>query len=267
MQRNGLPPLHSDQEPDFRQIIQERYTEIAERGASAGQGGGGSCCEPAAKLYTEEELGVVTSEAAGAAAGCGNPTALAELKPGERVLDLGSGGGIDCFLAAQAVGPDGFVIGLDMTPAMVNLARLNVQKMGLENVVFKLSPIESPPEPDNSIDVVISNCVINLSWNKQQVFNEAFRVLKPGGRIHVSDIVLTGELPEEVRNDMDQWASCVAGAQLKDVYLGEIAEAGFTRIEVMEERAAGPEGVEWAGVVRSISVRAVKPAADSAQAV
>lgn len=259
----SLPPIYADDSPDIREAVQRRYTAVAERGSCCGPAAS-SCCDSdtaAGRLYSAEELAAITDEAAAAAAGCGNPTAFAELRPGETVLDLGSGGGIDCFLAAKQVGPEGRVIGIDMTVAMVDLARQNAAKLEAHNVVFKLAQIEALPEPDGTVDAIISNCVVNLAPDKQQVFNEAFRVLAPGGRLYVSDIVLTRELPPEVAGDWDQWAGCIAGAQLKDVYLGEIREAGFTDIDVISDvPAAIGSGDGSPGAVRSISVRAVKPA-------
>ena len=187
-------------------------------------------------LYSQEELGEVPDAAQLAAAGCGNPVAIAELRAGETVLDLGSGGGIDCFLAAKQVGGDGEVWGLDMTPDMVQLARANAEKVGAQNVRFRLGEIEDVPFRDEQFDVVISNCVINLSPDKPQVFREAFRVLAPGGRLRVSDIVLTKELPEERRHDLEQWAGCVAGALPFEEYLGAIRDAGFIDVSADYEQ-------------------------------
>jgi arsenite methyltransferase len=168
-----------------------------------------------------------------ASLGCGNPTAMADLKPGQVVLDLGSGGGIDCFLAAKKVGPQGRVIGLDMTPDMIKLAQRNAKKVGAWNVEFRLGEMEDMPLPDRSVDVIISNCVINLSPDKDAVFGEAFRVLRPGGWMAVSDIVLYGELPPSVRDRLDVWASCVAGALEETDYLDKIRAAGFEGTEVL----------------------------------
>lgn len=190
-----------------------------------------SCCNTsAARLYTSEELEKLPEDITDFSLGCGNPTAIAELSEGEVVLDLGSGGGLDCFLAAQRVGMRGSVIGLDMTPEMIQLARENAQKIGVNNVEFRLGEMEHMPIEDNSIDVIISNCVINLSPDKDAVFREAYRVLKPGGRLCVSDIVLLGELPEEVKESLDQWAGCIAGALSKDIYLDKVQSAGFVKV-------------------------------------
>ncbi|NVM52717.1 MAG: arsenite methyltransferase [Candidatus Helarchaeota archaeon] len=187
--------------------------------------------------YTEVELKDLPDDVTDISFGCGNPTAIAELKPGEVVLDLGSGGGIDVFLAAKKVGPTGKVIGLDMTPAMIERANTNAEKVGLQNVEFKLGEMESIPLIDDSIDVVISNCVINLSPDKAKVFRQIFRVLRPGGRIAVSDIVLNGKLPEFIKRDFEAWAGCVAGALQEGDYLQKIKDAGFTEVKVESKRS------------------------------
>jgi len=181
-----------------------------------------------------------------ASLGCGNPLAIAGLKPGEVVLDLGSGGGIDCFLAAKKVGPEGRVIGLDMTPDMVKLARRNAKKIGTTNVDFRFGEMEDMPLPDASVDAIISNCVINLSPDKDAVFREAYRVLRPGGRLSVSDIVVDGDLPDFIRNKLDAWAGCIAGALDERVYLDKIRAAGFERVEVLSrDHSEVDEGTEW----------------------
>lgn len=189
--------------------------------------------------------------------GCGNPTALASLEEGEVVLDLGAGGGIDCFLAAIAVGKTGRVIGVDMTPEMLQRARDNARNGGYDNVEFRLGEIENLPVADSTADAVISNCVINLSPDKVRVFNEAYRVLKPGGRVMVSDIVLTRELAEDIRNSLAAYAGCVAGASLKEDYLATIARAGFESVEIVSEQSTGSGELE--GAVLSVGVRAFKP--------
>ena len=234
--------------------------EVSARSMRAQQSGA-SCCSPAdaaatAVGYTEEELQSIP-ESAGMGLGCGNPTALASLSEGEVVVDLGAGGGIDCFLAAHAVGKYGKVIGVDMTPDMVSAARANAQKGGYENVDFRLGEIEHLPVADGSVDVVISNCVINLSPDKPQVFREAFRALKPGGRVMVSDIVLNGELPEDIKASVTAYAGCIAGALPVKEYLAAITAAGFSDAEVVTETDVGSG--ELAGVVASVNVRAVKP--------
>ena len=184
--------------------------------------------------YSDEELKSVP-EGANLGLGCGNPTALALLKEGETVLDLGSGAGFDCFLAANKVGENGKVIGVDMTPVMLDKARENAKKGGYENVEFRLGEIENLPCADNSVDVIISNCVINLSPQKKRVFSEAFRVLRPGGRLLVSDIVLLGELPDFIKNSKEAYVGCISGAVMKDEYLGMIDKAGFLDVRVLNE--------------------------------
>ena len=266
--RPSMPELLSDNPINLRTEIQQRYTLVAERGLQAISDDDGACCGPggevccspnAARLYSAGEIDSVTDAAAAAAAGCGNPTAIGELKPGETVLDLGSGGGIDCFLAAKQVGPTGYVIGIDMTPAMIDLAQKNAVTLKANNVVFKLSQIESLPEPDNTVDAIISNCVINLAADKDAVFAEAFRVLRDGGRLYVSDIVVTEELPLDVQADVNNWTGCIAGAQIQDVYLGQMAGAGFSEIEIVTSVPTSSGGEEpWSESVRSISVKAVK---------
>ena len=204
-------------------------------------------------LYDSQQLSDVPAAAQLAAAGCGNPTAIAELSLGEAVLDLGSGGGIDCFLAAKQVGPDGEVWGVDMTPDMVQLARHNAEAVGADNVRFRLGEIEDIPFAEDTFDVIISNCVINLSTDKPQVFREAFRVLKPGGRLRVSDMVLTADLPTDERADLEAWAGCVAGALPVEEYLSHIRAAGFSdvRADCAEETRPG---------ITSANVTAVRPA-------
>jgi ubiquinone/menaquinone biosynthesis C-methylase UbiE len=186
--------------------------------------------------------------------GCGNPTAISELLPGQTVLDLGSGGGIDCFLASKMVGETGRVYGVDMTSEMIALARKNQAKVGATNVEFRLGEIEHLPIEDQSVDVIISNCVINLSPDKDQVFREAFRVLKPGGRLQVSDIVWTKQAPEAIKDDMEQWAGCVAGALLESDYTAKISAAGFADVSSVPTEYPGGKGIA------SAAVTAVKPA-------
>ena len=188
----------------------------------------------AMQLYSAIELTDLPESVTGASLGCGNPTAIAELEPGEVVLDLGSGGGIDCFLAARQVGDEGHVIGLDMTPDMIKLARQNAKKVGATNVDFRYGEMEDMPLPDESVDVIISNCVINLSPDKDSVFSEAYRVLRPGGRLAVSDMVTYGSLPQAVRSNPEAWACCVGGALDESDYLGKIRQAGFAEVKVTE---------------------------------
>jgi len=199
--------------------------------------------ERVAKLYQDADLSGLPVEALAASFGCGNPTAIASLRPGEVVLDLGSGAGIDCFLAAKQVGPRGRVYGVDMTPEMVALARKNAAKIGADNVEFRLGEIEHLPFPDASVDVIISNCVINLSPDKDQVFREAFRVLRPGGRLQVSDIVWLRDPSPELRHDVEAWAGCVAGALLESEYRAKLAAAGFTGIQVAWREYPEKEGL------------------------
>jgi arsenite methyltransferase len=270
---------------DIKDTVKQKYGEAA-RGVLEGSS---SCCCRSPKLpsgiaqtarisneiYTTDETSGIPAEAIAASLGCGNPTLLAQLKPGEKVLDLGSGGGIDVFLAAKRVGADGKAYGLDMTDEMIALARENQKKTGVDNVEFLKGEIEDIPLPDNSVDVVISNCVINLSIDKGRVLREAFRVLKPGGRFAVSDVVLCGEIPEALRNNSDLWAGCIAGALQDSKYKSELAAAGFAEIEIKPTRvfraadvsefisAAETDAVALAeqadGKIMSAFVRATKP--------
>lgn len=213
------------------------------------------CCGPAevavesaggaARFYPAAELADLSESVTGASAGCGDPIAIASLRPGEVVLDLGSGGGIDCFMAARQVGPEGRVIGLDMTPEMIKLARRNARQVGATNVEFRYGEMEEIPLPDESVDVIISNCVINLSPDKDAVFEEAFRVLRPGGRLSVSDIVVNGELPQPIRGSLNSWAGCIAGALDEADYLGKIRAAGFVEIEVQSRDYVNIGEAEW----------------------
>ena len=198
-------------------------------------------------------------EAIASSAGCGNPTALAELKDGERVLDLGSGGGIDCFLAARQVGPDGHVTGLDMTTDMIALARQNADSLGVSNVEFIQGEMEQIPLPDASIDVVISNCVVCLSPDKDAVARESFRILSPGGRLHISDMMSLGEVPEALRSDPEKWAACVTGAEDRNSYLNRLGSAGFTNISIEEDQGTARIYDPSAPAVISVKVVAYKP--------
>lgn len=193
----------------------------------------GSCCGETRSIYEDPNVHELPADVTDISFGCGDPVTLASLNPGQTVLDLGSGGGIDCFLAAKQVGPTGYVIGVDMTPAMIDRARSNQAKVGVDNVEFRLGEIEHLPVEDGSVDVAISNCVINLSPDKPQVFRELYRVLKPGGRIAVSDIVTQGELPEGIKKSLAAWAGCVAGAVDVSDYQEAIAEAGFMNIKIV----------------------------------
>jgi ubiquinone/menaquinone biosynthesis C-methylase UbiE len=228
---------------ELKTIVQERYGEAARR---AGSGAKSSCCGSScgcgttdpitSDLYSESETALLPREAVLASLGCGNPTALAELKEGDVVLDLGSGGGIDVLLSARRVGPTGKAYGLDMTEEMLELARENQRRAGIENVEFLRGEIESIPLPDASVDVIISNCVVNLSGDKRKVIAEAFRVLKPGGRFAVSDVVVRGEVPAAVRQSMELWVGCIAGALTEADFRTYLAEAGFERIDIEPTR-------------------------------
>ncbi len=270
---------------DLQEDVKQKYRDAAKRAASGGTaccGGGAerSGCDPISKdLYTNAEKGALPEKALAASLGCGNPTALAQLQPGETVLDLGSGGGIDVILAAKRVGPTGKAYGLDMTDEMLALARENQKKAGVGNVEFLKGAIENVPLPDNSVDVIISNCVINLSGDKDRVLAEAFRVLKPGGRLAISDVVVRGEVPAAIRKSMELWVGCIAGALEENEYREKLARAGFASVDVEPTRvyrvgeageflqAAGldPEtvGPQIDGKFTSAFVRAVKPAAKS----
>ena len=230
-----------------------------------------SCCGPTAapaeetsswadKLYTAEELGTLPEEVSELSLGCGNPTAIAELRPGEAVLDLGSGGGLDCFLAAQQVGPKGRAVGLDMTDDMLALARRNLAKVGATNVEFHKGEMEAMPVPDTSVDVIISNCVINLSSDKDAVLSEAFRVLKPGGTFAVSDVVVRGNVPAEIRHSMELWVGCIAGALEVGDYVAKLEAAGFAAIQTQLKGESSEHGYA------SAYVTAHKPSTGAAEA-
>ncbi|MGD0159847.1 MAG: arsenite methyltransferase [Candidatus Bathyarchaeia archaeon] len=237
-------------EEKVKKIVREGYAKIAKKGKTSGDAPTSccsdiltSCCSNTSEMseeisrrigYSDEEIGSVPP-GANLGLGCGNPVALASLKKGETVLDLGSGGGFDCFLAASRVGKKGKVIGVDMTPEMLDKARENARKGKYGNVEFRLGEIENLPVADENVDVVISNCVINLSPNKKRVFEEAFRVLKPNGRLMVSDIVLLKKLPEIIRKNVQAYIGCLSGAEMKDRYLQTIREAGFQKVKIVEE--------------------------------
>ena len=235
---------------ELKEIVRERYGEAARR-VSTGEGLPADCCSTTpccggsasascdpitSNLYDENEAGQIPDQALRASLGCGNPTALATLTPGETVLDLGSGGGIDVLLSARRVGPTGKAYGLDMTDDMLTLAHENQRKAGIENVEFLKGEIENIPLPNNSVDVIISNCVINLSGDKEQVLREAFRVLKPGGRFAVSDVAVRGDVPPEIRRNMELWVGCIAGAMEESEYKRKLADAGFADIDVEPTR-------------------------------
>ena len=247
---------------EIKEHVKKSYSKFIAEGSSCGCSGG-SCCGPAKTAeemsasvgYDTDELSAAP-EGSNLGFGCGNPVAIASLKEGETVLDLGSGAGLDAFLAAQKVGNKGKVIGVDMTPDMIKKAGSNCEKGGYKNVEFRLGEIETLPVEDSSVDIIISNCVINLSPDKAKVFQEAFRVLKPGGRIMVSDIVLKKELPDEIKNSPEAYAACISGACLKEDYLGYIRSAGFSNISIIKETAydAGTSSDH----ISSVSVSAFK---------
>ena len=248
----------------LREAVRERYSRTALEVINTGQVTDESCCSSGccstgdsdlvtSDLYSSAELGELPGAATLASLGCGNPTALAELKPGEKVLDLGSGGGIDVLLSARRVGPTGFAYGLDMTDAMLELAERNRVEANIENVRFLKGVIENIPLPDNAVDVVISNCVINLSADKGQVLREAYRVLSPGGRFAVSDIVFLGHFPPAIRNDLEAWAGCIAGALEEDTYRQLLAEAGFINIDMEVTRRYSIQDVADSGGSTSVA--------------
>ncbi|HEY7482355.1 MAG TPA: arsenite methyltransferase [Gemmatimonadales bacterium] len=266
----------------LKSIVRERYAEAARQATAGARSGccGGSCGSDSAdpitsNLYSLSETATLPTAAVLASLGCGNPTALAELREGEVVLDLGSGGGIDVLLSARRVGPTGRAYGLDMTDEMLELARDNQRKAGVENVEFLRGEIEAIPLPDNSVDVIISNCVINLSGDKRKVIAEAFRVLKPGGRLAVSDVVVRGEIDDDVRRSMELWVGCIAGALTEQDFRTFLHQAGFERIDVEPTRVyqvddarafLGSAGLdteilarEVAGCVMGAFIRARKP--------
>ncbi|MGO9405648.1 MAG: arsenite methyltransferase [Terriglobales bacterium] len=271
---------------NIKEVVKEKYGQAALRVTN--KTGGSSCCGAApasglscdpitSNLYDASQAQQIPEDAMLASLGCGNPTALAQLHPGETVLDLGSGGGIDVLLSAQRVGPTGKAYGLDMTDEMLALANENKRKAGAENVEFLKGEIESIPLPDNTVDVIISNCVINLSADKDRVLREAFRVLKPGGRLAVSDVVTRGEIAPEVRQGVLAWVGCIAGALEENEYRGKLSAAGFEQIEVEPTRIyrvadarefLSPAGIEVDAIAAQVDekfmsafVRAVKPKA------
>lgn len=266
---------------DTKTAVQEKYgaaaRQVQETGKAACCTPAFTCCDPiTGNLYNDAEKSTLPQNAVQASLGCGNPTALIDLRPGETVLDLGSGGGIDVLLSARRVGPAGKAYGLDMTEEMLALARENQRQAGVENVEFLKGEIENIPLPDNSVDVVISNCVINLSSDKGRVLREAFRVLRPGGRFAVSDVVARGAVPDAVRKSMMLWVGCIAGALEEQDYIAKLAAAGFsdisvepTRVYEIEDARQFLEGqgvdvdavaAQAAGTLMSAFVRAAKPA-------
>jgi SAM-dependent methyltransferase len=254
---------------DIKEVVKEKYGQAALRVIK----GGSACCGAApavegcpdpitSNLYDGRQTSQIPEAALLASLGCGNPTALAELKPGETVLDLGSGGGIDVLLSAKRVGPSGKAYGLDMTDEMLALARENQRKAGIPNVEFLKGEIENIPLPDNSVDVIISNCVINLSADKDRVLREAFRVLKPGGRFAVSDIVVRGEVPAEIRRNVELWVGCMAGALEENEYLAKLARAGFELVTMEPTRIYRVEDAREQLSSSGIDVDAIAPLVD-----
>lgn len=267
--------MATEQDREVKSFVLQKYRDLAKsRGSEVPSGPsslsccGGKACSPqeiaAALGYSTEDLAAVP-DGANLGLSCGNPLAIAELRPGETVLDLGSGGGFDCFLAARKVGSEGRVIGIDMTPEMTALAWENAVKWGVRNVSFHLGEIEHLPVPDASVDVIISNCVINLAPDKRAVYREAFRVLRPGGRLAISDVVATRELPEETRNDPALWSSCIAGALPVDDLRTLLAEIGYHGVAVDLDAGSREQIRQWlpgSGLeeyVASARIRAVKP--------
>ena len=251
---------------DLKEIVKEKYGQAALRVKTGGSSCCGAaaaldgCCDPiTSDLYDAAETGGLPREAVLASLGCGNPTALAQLNPGETVLDLGSGGGIDVLLSARRVGPAGKAYGLDMTDEMLALARQNQRKAGVGNVEFLKGEIEHIPLPDNSVDVIISNCVINLSGDKDQVLREAFRVLKPGGRFAVADVVTRGAVPADVRQSMLLWVGCIAGALDDYQYVAKLAKAGFEKIDIEPTRVYDIEDARAFLSGQGVDVDAIAP--------
>jgi arsenite methyltransferase len=254
----------------LQDAIREKYAKAATSAQAGSSCCGPACCDPVtSNLYTEAETSALPTEAVHASLGCGNPTAMIELKAGDTVLDLGSGGGIDVLLSGKRVGPTGKVYGLDMTDEMLALARENQRKTGATNVEFLRGEIEAIPLPDASVDVVISNCVINLSSDKDRVLREAFRVLKPGGRFAVSDVVVRGPVPDDIRRNVELWVGCVAGALDESAYRDKLSAAGFQTVEIEPWRVynVAEIGIDSralpADAFASAFIRATKPAAAS----
>ena len=256
---------------ELKEIVKEKYAQAALRVNAGGSSCCGAaaasvsatadgCCDPiTSNLYDAAQTGELPQEAVLASLGCGNPTALAQLNPGETVLDLGSGGGIDVLLSARRVGPAGKAYGLDMTDEMLALARENQRRAGVHNIEFLKGEIEHIPLPDDTVDVIISNCVINLSGDKDQVLREAFRVLRPGGRFAVSDVVTRGAVPADVRQNMLLWVGCIAGALAEDEYAAKLAEAGFGSVEIEPVRVYDIEDARAFLTGQGVDVDAVAP--------
>ena len=253
---------------DIKQIVKDKYGKAAlrvssgERSCGSASSSRGECDPITSNLYASGETAALPAEAVAASLGCGNPTALAALEPGETVLDLGSGGGIDVLLSARRVGPTGKAYGLDMTDEMLALARENQRKAGVDNAEFLKGEIEAIPLPDDSVDVIISNCVINLSADKDRVFAEALRVLRPGGRLAVSDVVVRGEVPSRIRRSIELWIGCVAGALEEEEYRAKLAKAGFEAIDLEPTRIYRVEDARELLAGAGIDAEAVAPQVD-----
>jgi len=253
---------------EIKEVVKEKYGQAALRVGAGGSSCCGAspasdCCDPiTSNLYDADQTTSLPEQAVKASLGCGNPTALAELNPGETVLDLGSGGGIDVLLSARRVGPSGHAYGLDMTDEMLALARENQRKSGVANVEFLKGEIENIPLPDNSVDVIISNCVINLSADKDRVLSEAFRVLKPGGRLAVSDVVVTGDVPPEVRRHVELWVGCIAGALKDSEYTSKLEASGFESIGIQPTRVYSIQDARQFLTAQGIDVDAMAPLVD-----
>ncbi len=247
-------------ESEIKSVVRREYGALARRSGSESS----DCCEPDSccgpvqpELYCGGEAEGVPDGAAAASAGCGNPHAIGTLRPGETVVDFGSGGGIDCFIAARAVGPQGRVIGIDMTPDMIDLARRGASEAGLKNVEFHLAEMESTPLADGSVDAIITNCVINLAPDKDRVFAEAHRILKPGGRLMISDLVRSPDAEPDPGEAMEDWVACLGGTEPRDVYLDRIRGAGFGTVDVVSSTPWRSQ--RWQGAIESANIIAQKP--------
>ena len=257
--------MTSSEDARIRELVRDRYANLARKSALGSKDCESACCTDdgpsqgtVSTLYRPGETSDLPAEALAASAGCGNPHAIEALQPGETVVDFGCGGGIDCFIAARAVGAQGSVVGIDMTEDMVDLARSNARRLGLRNVEFHLSEMEHTPLEDGTVDAIISNCVINLAPDKFKVFREAYRILKSGGRLMVSDLVRVGDIPEEEADDDANWVECLAGTEMKDVYLRRMEAAGFTDVQIISSVPWSEQG--WRSNIHSINVKAVKSA-------
>ena len=242
---------------NIKNLVKEHYSDKAVSALKINdEKNGKSSIISSLPIYNQVDTSNLSPQVLGASAGCGNPVALADIKSGETIVDLGSGGGIDCFLAAEAVGPNGKVIGVDMTPKMLEVARKAAKQLKANNVEFREGEIENLPIDSETVDLVISNCVICLSIDKNAVINEAFRILRPGGRFHVSDMLLRGELPDEVKNSAESWVECVAGADNVDIYINRLEKAGFSSVTIVEEKLYSTD--PRMENLRSMLIRALK---------